>query len=39
VATSNGLVGATLELQIGPTGLISAINASVNATTAQWTLA
>jgi hypothetical protein len=38
VATSNGLVGATLELQIGPTGLITATNASVNATTAQWTL-
>lgn len=39
VATSNGLVGATLELQIGPTGLISATNASVNASTGQWTLA
>ena len=39
VATSNGLVGATLELQIGPTGLISATNASVNSATAQWTLA
>jgi hypothetical protein len=38
VATSNGLVGATLELQIGPTGLISATNASVNASTGQWTL-
>lgn len=38
VATSNSLVGATLELQIGPTGLISATNASVNATTAQWTI-
>lgn len=38
VATSNGLVGATLELQIGPGGLISATNASVNATTGQWTL-
>ena len=39
VATSNGLVGATLELQIGPGGLISATNASVNASTGQWTLA
>ncbi len=39
VATSNGLVGATLELQIGPTGLITATNASVNASTGQWTLA
>lgn len=39
VATSNGLAGATLELQIGPTGLISATNASVNASTGQWTLA
>lgn len=38
VATSNALVGATLELQIGPTGLISATNASVNASTGQWTL-
>lgn len=38
VATSNGLAGATLELQIGPTGLISATNASVNASTGQWTL-
>lgn len=38
VATSNGLVGATLELQIGPTGLITATNASVNASTGQWTL-
>lgn len=38
VATSNSLVGATLELQIGPTGLISATNASVNASTGQWTL-
>lgn len=39
VATSNGLVGAVLELEIGPTGLISAVNASVNASTGQWTLA
>lgn len=38
VATSNSLAGATLELQIGPTGLISATNASVNASTGQWTL-
>ncbi len=38
VATSNGLAGATLVLQIGPTGLISASNASVNASTGQWTL-
>lgn len=38
VATAVNLVGATLELQIGPTGLISCTNASVNASTAQWTL-
>lgn len=38
VATAVNLVGATLELQIGPTGLISATNASVNASTGQWTL-
>ncbi len=36
VATSNGLVGATLELQIGPTGLVTCTNASVNGSTAQW---
>jgi hypothetical protein len=39
VATSATLVGPTLELQIGPTGLISCTNASVNGSTAQWTLA
>ncbi len=39
VATSNGLVGATLELQIGPTGLISATNSVVTASAAQWQLA
>lgn len=39
VATSASLVGPTLELLIGPTGLISCTNASVNASTAQWTLA
>ncbi len=38
VATSNGLVGAVLELEIGPTGLIVANNASVNASTSQWQL-
>lgn len=38
VATAVNLVGATLELQIGPTGLISCTNASVNASTGQWTL-
>lgn len=38
VATAVNLVGATLELQIGPTGLISCTNASVNASTSQWTL-
>ncbi len=38
VATSNGLVGAVLELEIGPTGLITANNASVNASTSQWQL-
>lgn len=39
VATAVNLVGATLELQIGPGGLISCTNASVNVSTAQWTLA
>ncbi len=38
VATSNSLVGATLILKIGYTGLIAAANASVNASTGQWTL-
>jgi len=38
VATSNSKVGAVLDLVIGYTGLIGAVNASVNATTAQWTL-
>lgn len=38
VATSNSKVGATLDLAIGYTGLIGAVNASVNASTAQWTL-
>ncbi len=38
VATSNGLVGATLELQIGPTGLVTCTNQSVNASTGQWQL-
>ncbi len=38
VATSASLVGATLDLVIGYTGLIAATNASVNASTAQWTL-
>lgn len=38
VATSNSLVGATLVLKIGYTGLIAAVNASVNASTGQWTL-
>ncbi len=38
IATAVNLVGATLELQIGPTGLISCTNASVNASTGQWTL-
>ena len=38
VATSNGLVGATIEFLIGPTGLISCVNVSVNASTAQWQL-
>lgn len=38
VATSNSKVGAVLDLVIGYTGLIGAVNASVNASTAQWTL-
>lgn len=38
VATSNSLVGAVLDLVIGYTGLIGAVNASVNASTGQWTL-
>ncbi len=38
VATSASLVGATLMLMIGYTGLIGAMNASVNASTGQWTL-
>ncbi len=38
VATSNSLVGATLQLAIGAGGLIAAENASVNASTGQWTL-
>lgn len=38
VATSNSLVGAALMLKIAFNGLISAMNASVNASTAQWTL-
>lgn len=38
VATSNSKVGATLDLVIGYTGLIGAVNASVNASTGQWTL-
>ncbi len=39
VATSIAKVGATLQLLIGYTGLIGAMNASVNVSTAQWTLA
>jgi hypothetical protein len=38
VATCNGKVGAVLDLTIGYTGLIGAVNASVNASTGQWTL-
>lgn len=38
VATSNSLVGASLLVRIGYTGLLSALNASVNASTGQWTL-
>lgn len=38
VATSNSKVGAVLDLVITPAGLIAAVNASVNASTGQWTL-
>ncbi len=38
VATSNGLVGAALIVKVGHNGLLSAMNASVNASTGQWTL-
>ncbi len=38
VATSNGLVGATLVVIVGHNGLLAAQNASVNASTGQWTL-
>ena len=38
VATSNSKVGAVLDLVIGYTGLVGAVNASVNASTGQWTL-
>ena len=38
VATCNSKVGAVLDLVIGYTGLIGAVNASVNASTGQWTL-
>lgn len=38
VATCNSKVGAALVVKVGHTGLLSAVNASVNASTAQWTL-
>jgi len=38
VATSNSKVGAALVVKVGHTGLLSAVNASVNASTGQWTL-
>lgn len=38
VATANSKVGAVLDLVIGYTGLIGAVNASVNVSTGQWTL-
>lgn len=38
VATCNSKVGAVLDVVIGKGGLLAAVNASVNASTAQWTL-
>jgi hypothetical protein len=38
VATCNSKVGAVLEVVIGRGGLLAAVNASVNASTGQWTL-
>ena len=38
VATCNGKVGAVLDVVVGHTGLLGAVNASVNGSTAQWTL-
>lgn len=38
VATCNSKVGAALVVKVGHNGLLSAVNASVNASTGQWTL-
>jgi len=38
VATANSKVGAVLIVKVGYTGLLAAANASVNASTGQWTL-
>lgn len=38
VATCNSKVGAALVVKFGHNGLLAAVNASVNASTGQWTL-